>query len=285
MERNRESEYGKNKKHSIESHQKYNGKTQFINRKTKDFSENPPNIKRSTLEGLYNKYRIYATELYRNIIHLNIPRTIDEVKKEYNVPLSTTNTKDCFIVNGKSIMLTDTYMRNIVFYFLNEQLKNTKFNTILEVGCGSGNNLKILKKNFPDKTFYGLDLSQQMIKEAQVNVPSTEFFCCSAENIPLKNSSVDVIYTVHALEQMTPILPSVIKEFKRVCYGRIFLIEPFPEFQNWIGNLHGKRLGYPKNIYSEVLTNGFTVVTFESLDFGSPANKSGLLVGLSNKTV
>jgi len=246
----------------------------------KESSVIPQNVKHSTLEAFYHRYRIYATEVYRNITRRKIPRAIEEVKKEYNVPLSTTNKTECFIVNGKSIMLTDTAMRNLVFYFLNEQLKKTTFESVLEVGCGSGNNLKILQKNFPKKTLYGLDLAEQMIKEAQVNVPSTKFFCCSAEHIPLEDNSVDVIYTVHALEQMTPFIPAVIKEMKRVCRNRVLFIEPFPEFQNWIGRMHGKRLGYPTTVHSEMQANGFTIETFKSLNFGNPVNKSGLLVGI-----
>jgi len=93
-----------------------------------------------------------------------------------------------------------------------------------------------------------------------------------------------VIYTVHALEQMTPFIPAVIREMQRVCRNRVVFIEPFPEFQNWIGKLHGKRLGYPKNIHSEALTAGFSVETFQSLNFGNPVNKSGLLVGLKKPT-
>jgi len=241
----------------------------------------PQDVKRSTLQAFYHTYRIYVTEVYRNFTRQKKPRIIEEVKKEYSVPLSTTNINECFIVNGKSVMLTDTAMRQYVFYFLNEQLKKIAFESVLEVGCGSGNNLKVLQQHFPEKTFYGLDLAEQMIKEAQVNVPSVKFFCCSAEHIPMKDASVDVIYTVHALEQMTPFIPTVIKEMKRVCRNRVMFMEPFPEFQNWIGRMHSKRLGYPKNVHSEVLKAGFTVETFESLNFGNPVNKSGLLVGIT----
>ena len=254
---------------------------------SEDINEKNPGqsqgINHPTLEAFYHKYRIYATEVYRNMTRRKIPRVVEEVKKEYNVPLSTTNKNECFIVNGKSVMLSDAAMRDIVFSFLQEQLKKTTFDSVLEIGCGSGNNLKVLQKRFPAKTFYGLDLAEQMIKEAQVNVPAVKFFCCSAEHIPLEDNSVDVIYTVHALEQMTPFIPAVIKEMKRVCRNRVLFIEPFPEFQNWIGRMHGKRLGYPTTVHSEMQANGFTIETFKSLNFGNPVNKSGILVGLKKK--
>jgi len=231
------------------------------------------------LEPTYNKYRIYATEIYRNIFYGKLPRSITEVKKEYNVPDATTVTKRlCFIHNKKYRMLNDEEIRDIIVQSLADKLKTQKFKSILEIGCGSGRNLTVLKKMFPDKKMYGLDIAEQMVKEAKINNPSIKFFCCSASKIPFADNSIDVIFSVHAIEQMTAVLPFVIAELKRVCKDRIILMEPFPEVQNWIGVLHNKRLGYPMDVYSRVLSAGFQISCFKALGFGNPINKTGLLI-------
>jgi S-adenosylmethionine-diacylgycerolhomoserine-N-methlytransferase len=41
---------------------------------------------------------------------------------------------------------------------------------VVEIGCGTGYNLKNLIRKYPDGTFYGIDLSPDMIKQAQKNL-------------------------------------------------------------------------------------------------------------------
>lgn len=50
---------------------------------------------------------------------------------------------------------------------------------ILEIGCGTGRNLVILAKRFPDARFYGLDASGEMLKTAQAKI--------DGENLPNVN--------------------------------------------------------------------------------------------------
>ncbi|REJ77688.1 MAG: methyltransferase domain-containing protein [Acidobacteria bacterium] len=38
---------------------------------------------------------------------------------------------------------------------------------VLEVGCGTGRNLEILSKKYPDSRFYGLDASAEMLRNAE----------------------------------------------------------------------------------------------------------------------
>ena len=232
------------------------------------------------METIYNKYRIYATEIYRNIRYGKLPRTISEVKKEYNVPEATTvQNKLCFYYNDKLQMLDEEQIRGIIFEALKQKLKKMKFESILEIGCGSGRNLAYVQRCYPDKKIYGVDIAEQMIKEAKQNVPSATFFCCSASEIPLDDKSIDVVFSVHAIEQMTAVLPSVVKELKRVCKDRIVLMELFPEIQNFIGVMHNKRLGYPMDLLKRISESGFHVVSFEDGGFGNPINRTGVLVG------
>jgi len=41
---------------------------------------------------------------------------------------------------------------------------------VLEVGCGTGRNLILAARRYPDAMFYGFDISQMMLETAQVNI-------------------------------------------------------------------------------------------------------------------
>ena len=47
------------------------------------------------------------------------------------------------------------------------ELKNIKFNDVLDCGCGTGPMIEILCEKYPDKQYTGLDLTPEMIKKAK----------------------------------------------------------------------------------------------------------------------
>ena len=57
---------------------------------------------------------------------------------------------------------------------------------ILEVGCGTGRNLIILARKFPNSRFYGLDASAEMLKTAEAKVDAENL-----KNISLKTALAD----------------------------------------------------------------------------------------------
>ena len=46
---------------------------------------------------------------------------------------------------------------------LHKELKNKKFNDVLDCGCGTGPMIEILCEKYPDKLYTGLDLTPEMI--------------------------------------------------------------------------------------------------------------------------
>lgn len=44
-----------------------------------------------------------------------------------------------------------------------KELKNKKFNDVLDCGCGTGPMIEILCEKYPDKLYTGLDLTPEMI--------------------------------------------------------------------------------------------------------------------------
>ena len=48
-----------------------------------------------------------------------------------------------------------------------KELKNKKFNDVLDCGCGTGPMIEILCEKYSDKQYTGLDLTPEMIKKAK----------------------------------------------------------------------------------------------------------------------
>lgn len=123
--------------------------------------------------------------------------------------------------------------------------------SVLEVGCGNGINLILLSCRFPEITFHGVELTQEGVQAATgfqqamtslpehlvafsplpVRDPSAfrriEFRQGTAAELPYADSSMDLVLTVLALEQMERIRERALGELARVARGHALMVEPF----------------------------------------------------------
>ncbi len=98
-----------------------------------------------------------------------------------------------------------TVVRDIVLAYNNEK--------ILDLGCGKGRYLKNLLEDRPQNQYYGVDISQNVMKNL-IQYPVT----CKAgtlTNIPFEEDTFSVVYTCEALEHAIDIQSSI-KEMARV---------------------------------------------------------------------
>ncbi len=77
------------------------------------------------------------------------------------------------------------------YYAFNSKLKSK---SLLEIGCGTGTNLVLLKKDF--KEVAGLDLSKNMLKVARKKLPNVKFFNADMNNFSLKKQ-YDVVILMY----------------------------------------------------------------------------------------
>ncbi|XP_069591681.1 demethylrebeccamycin-D-glucose O-methyltransferase-like [Ranitomeya imitator] len=72
-------------------------------------------------------------------------------------------------------------------------IKEQPYEFAVDVGCGIGQNTKILASHF--EKVLGIDISEAQIEEAKisVNLPNTMFRVSPAEEVPVDNASVDLI--------------------------------------------------------------------------------------------
>lgn len=115
---------------------------------------------------------------------------------------------------------------NKIYECLVPQIKNK---IVLDLGCGTG---KFMQKFYDKATkYYGLDLSDQQLNIAKrkVDSNSVEFICCSAENIPLPDNSVNIIIATWVLGTILELdrRNKVLAEMRRVLKGNgsIYLVE------------------------------------------------------------
>ena len=112
---------------------------------------------------------------------------------------------------------------NKIYKALLPEIKNK---IVLDLGCGTG---KFMSKFHKDTTkYYGLDLSEQQLNIAKEKVKddNVEFICCSAENIPLEDNSIDSIISTWVLRTILEEdrRTKVFNEMRRVLYFLKILI-------------------------------------------------------------
>lgn len=110
--------------------------------------------------------------------------------------------------------------------------------TILDIGCGNGNIIKMLAGQRPGR-YYGVDLSSEMIKEAEKRVPQDVIFKrADVVSLPFDDESFDILIcnaSFHHYEEPE----KAIAEMKRVLRpgGALILGDPtipvLRRFFNW----------------------------------------------------
>jgi ubiquinone/menaquinone biosynthesis C-methylase UbiE len=75
-----------------------------------------------------------------------------------------------------------------------EEVKKEPFFTLLDAGCGTGAMLQLFKRDLPDKSYTGLDLSGKMIEVAKKKqMDGVELVVGDCEALPFEDSRFDVV--------------------------------------------------------------------------------------------
>lgn len=168
-----------------------------------------------------------------------------------------------------------------------EQLSSLSYHTALDLGCGTGEMMRLILEREPDKQLYGIDLSENMLKIAEKKLGKRGSLCLGdAEHLPFSDRTFDVVYcndSFHhypAPERVLAEICRVLKENGTFLMGDCWL----PSFSRAIMNLYIKhsREGDVK-IYSEqeirsMFGKYFSHVTWKRLGTTS-CLASGILTG------
>ena len=99
--------------------------------------------------------------------------------------------------------------------------------SLLDIGCGAG----VYCKVYGNEGYIGIDISASIIKRTKKMFPDDNFVVCDAQNICIRDNSMDNVLCSEVLEH----LPDPIKCLKEICRalrtGRILLVT-VPNFLN-----------------------------------------------------
>ena len=152
---------------------------------------------------------------------------------------------------------------------LAENIKLEDNINVLDVACGNGSLLALLSSQ---KTIsgFGVDLSEQMIKNAVASNPDMEFHVAGCEAMPIENDTIDLI-TVSAAYHHFPDVKAFANESKRVlkANGKIYIAEIYlnPAFR-FICNpfVPLSKAGDVKFYSPNQIINNFNQFGFEKMD-------------------
>ncbi|MDI6793278.1 MAG: methyltransferase domain-containing protein [bacterium] len=87
------------------------------------------------------------------------------------------------------------------------QLKGQQFDSLIELGCGFGRVLKMIKTHFKEKKLCGVDIGESMIKSAKSflkDYPEIALFVAGGEVLPFRNRAFDIALTHTMLMHVPP---------------------------------------------------------------------------------
>ncbi|MFA6409826.1 MAG: methyltransferase domain-containing protein [Gammaproteobacteria bacterium] len=160
-----------------------------------------------------------------------------------------------------------------------------KYDSILEAGVGEGTTLidLIPQLKTKPKEVYGFDLSWSRVRYAleysKVNGVEVELFMGNLFNIPLADSSIDIVYTSHSVEPNGGREKEALIELVRVTKKYLILLEPAYEFANEEARKRMEQHGYVKNLYSVATSLGLNIIEHRLFDICSnPLNPTGIII-------
>lgn len=120
--------------------------------------------------------------------------------------------------------------------FIRDLAVSLKVQSVLEVGCSAGNDLKL----FPNSLdVNGIDENTQAIKIAQENLPEFKFKVGSIVKLPYEDSTMDLVFTKNVLNYVqNSDMRKSLDELFRVSRKYIFNIELFSENEEKINESH-----------------------------------------------
>lgn len=161
----------------------------------------------------------------------------------------------------------------------------TRQSSILEVGCGEATTLAGALRclnNTPTHAL-GLDISWSRCAHGLTwlaeNAASADLFVADLFEIPLEDSSIDVVYTSHSLEPNGGREEAAIKELMRIARRAVVLVEPVYELASIEAQTRMRAHGYVRGLKETAERQGAMVRDYRLLDYcGNPLNPSGLVL-------
>ena len=111
-------------------------------------------------------------------------------------------------------------------HFITHILKQLRWVSLFEIGCGSGPNLVNIAKSIGGKQLGGVDINPEAIELAKQTFKGGVFKVGSGDDILMTDKSVDIILTDMFLIYVGPFrIKRYLHEFKRIARNNLVLVE------------------------------------------------------------
>ncbi len=118
--------------------------------------------------------------------------------------------------------------------FVRDLVVSLRCTSVLEIGCGTGIDLRLLPESFD---VYGADLNDTALDIAKAKSPMFNFKKASITDLPFENASVDFVFTHQLLNYLEDdVLEKGISEMYRVSGKYIMSCERYDESEKQINN-------------------------------------------------
>ena len=105
------------------------------------------------------------------------------------------------------------------------ELKEIEFDSVLEIGCGCGENLAAIERTFKDKKIMGVDVNLERLDIARKNT-NVELYWADINDLEIADKSFDVVFTNALFCMLRPEeIEHGIKEMVRIAKKYLILIE------------------------------------------------------------
>ena len=140
--------------------------------------------------------------------------------------------------------------------FLTDLARSLHCSSVLEIGCGTGIDLKKFDESFE---IHGVDLNDHALELAKKNIPNGKFYKENITKLPFENTSVDFVFTHKLLNYLDDeTLDKGVSEMFRVSKKYIVNCELFGETEEPINdemksrNMLKRWLNYKVKVVSNV---------------------------------
>lgn len=115
------------------------------------------------------------------------------------------------------------HARNLYQHII-DTLSTLQFSNVLDVGCGTGEILSAIRKQYPTVSLQGIDISQEMLKQAESKeIDNVKLYLGDAEHLPFENARFNVLICTDSFHHY-PKPQRAIDEFYRVLQNNGYLL-------------------------------------------------------------
>ena len=231
-----------------------------------------------------------ASARAKRLLRGRVSRLTDENRVKYNglaghyySYAATDRPRVCWY-RGRLTMATAGQVREHTCSLLIDAIRKVNASSVLEIGCGDGNNIALLRRALPNVRLVGCDVSEGRIdfarKYHREHGLDAEFLVADATKLAFDDDSFDVVFSVYCLEHLPAEFPAAVRHMLRVARRRVILVEPIPEYFGPLQRLYAFATDYVRGLPEFLEREEINVESVEILSSASNPMNLGAMITL-----